>query len=122
MKNFDKKVSHLNSLFMYKFRVYDYENKKLKIYYISPDNSHIYISVDIATSNNQTYCCEVGELYFDKSKRNTFEDTPTEIFDIDKTDYKTFRKQYDKTPSWVNHKITEIINSYDNKEGIDLVF
>jgi hypothetical protein len=122
MRNFDKKVKYLNSLFIYKFRVYDYENKKLKIYYISPDKSHIYLSIDLVPNLDKVYFCEVGELYFDEKRKNTFEDTPTEIFHIDRSDYTLFRKYYDKLPSWVNHKITEIMDSYDNKEGIDLVF
>ena len=66
MKNFEKKVKYLNTLFIYKFRVYDYENNKLKIYYISPDKSHIYLQIDF-TSIDGEYLCEVGELYFDNN-------------------------------------------------------
>lgn len=122
MGNFDKKVKYLNSLFIYKFRVYDYENQKLKIYYISPDNSHNYLSVDLTIGVDQMFFCEIGELYFDEKRKQTFEDTPNETFFIDKSDHKLFRKYYDALPTWVNLKITEIINAYDNKEGIDLVF
>jgi hypothetical protein len=122
MRNFDKKVKYLNSLFIYKFRVYDYGNKKLKIYYISPDKSHIYLSIDLIPNIEKVYLCEVGELYFDEKRKITFEDTPTESFNIDKNDYNLFKKYYDTIPSWVNRKIIEIIDSYNNKEGIDLVF
>jgi len=120
MKNFDKKVKNLNTLFIYKFRVYDHENNKLKIYYISPDKSHIYLQIDGTPTENE-YLCEVGELYFDNNRKMTYEDTPTETFKIGKTDFKTFRKYYDKLPSWVNKLITEIIDSHDQKD-VDLVF
>ena len=62
MRNFDKKVQHLNRLFMYKFSVYDKKNQKLKIYYISPDKSHIYLMVDNIIGVNG-YLCEIGQLY-----------------------------------------------------------
>ena len=120
MKNFEKKVKYLNTLFIYKFRVYDYENHKLKIYYISPDKSHIYLQIDGAPIDGE-YNCEVGELYFDSSRKTTYEDTPTEVFKIDKSDFKSFKKYYDKLPSWVNKMVSEIIESYD-KRDIDLVF
>jgi hypothetical protein len=120
MKNFEKKVKYLNTLFIYKFRVYDYENNKLKIYYISPDKSHIYLQIDGTTVDGE-YLCEVGELFFDTNRKMTYEDTPTEVFRIDKSDFKLFRKHYDNLPSWVNKMISEIIDSYDKKD-IDLVF
>jgi hypothetical protein len=119
MENFDKKVKYLNTLFIYKFTVYDYENKKLKIYYISPDKSHIYISVDFIPNDERQYACELGSLYFDTVRKTTYEDTPTEEFNIDSPDFKLFRKHYDKLPTWANRKISEIIDSYDKK---DLVF
>ena len=120
MKNFDKKVKYLNTLFIYKFRVYDYENNKLKIYYISPDKSHIYLQIDGSTPDGE-YLCELGELYFDNNRKTTYEDTPTESFKINKSDFKSFRKYYDGLPSWVNKMISDIIDSYD-KEDIGLVF
>jgi hypothetical protein len=120
MKNFEKKVKYLNSLFIYKFRVYDYENNKLKIYYISPDKSHIYLQIDF-TSIDGEYLCEVGELYFNNNRKTTYEDTPNESFMITKSDFKSFRKYYDRLPSWINKMISEIIDSYD-KSDFDLVF
>ncbi len=118
MRNFEKKVKYLNSLFIYKFRVYDHENQKLKLYFVSPDKLHIYMSVDHVKYNGLGYLCEVGDLYFDEKKRTTFEDTPTESFYIDGSEHKFFRKYYDNQPSWVNHKIIDIVNSYNSKKGI----
>lgn len=118
MRNFDKKVKYLNSLFIYKFRVYDHENQKLKIYFISPDKSHIYMSTDHVRFSGQSYLCEVGELYFDEKRKTTFEDTPTESFYIDVAEHKVFRKYYDNQPFWDNRKITDIVKSYNSKEGI----
>jgi hypothetical protein len=118
MRNFDKKVKYLNSLFICKFILYDHENQKLKIYHISPDKSHIYMSVDHITKDDKGYLCEVGELYFDEKRKLTFEDTPTECFYIDKVEYKLFRKIYDKTPPWDKNKIIDIVNSYNSKEGV----
>lgn len=120
MENFNKKVKYLNTLFIYKFRVYDYENKKLKIYYISPDKSHIYLQID-ATSNDGNYSCEVGELYFAQSNNLIYEDTPNESFRIDKNDFKLFKKYYDTLRLWENNMVSEIIDSYDKKD-FDFVF
>jgi hypothetical protein len=117
MKNFEKKVKYLNSLFINKFRVYDHENRKLKIYFISPDKSHIYMSVDFNKSNGHGRLCEVGDLYFDEKRKNTFEDTPQESFYLDPTHYKFYKKYYEAQPIWVSQNITNIINSY-NKEDV----
>jgi hypothetical protein len=118
MGNFNKKVKYLNSLFIYKFRVYDRENQKLKLYFISPDKSHIYLSVDYIRYNPLGYLCEVGELYFDEKRKVTFEDTPIESFYIENTEHKFFKKYYDNQPIWFNQMITDIVNSYNNKEGV----
>jgi hypothetical protein len=118
MRNFEKKVKYLNNLFIYKFRLYEHENQKLKIYFISPDKSHIYMSVDHVMVKDGLYSCEVGELYFDEKKQSPFEDTPTEYFFINNLEHKLFRKYYDTQPSWVNTKIADIVKSYDSKEGI----
>lgn len=118
MENFDKKIKNLKTLFIYKYKIYDREKQKLKIYFISPDKSHIYISVDHVINTHRMYLCEVGDLYFDKKRKVTFEDTPNETFYISKNDYKTFRKLHDNQPYWCNSKITDIVNSYDNKEDV----
>lgn len=119
MQNFDKKVKYLNSLFIYKFKIYDYDSLKFKIYYISPDNQHIYLKIDSVPDSNKLYTCEIGELYFDELRRMTFEDTPTETFDINATEFKIFVKCYDKTPSWTALKISEIIE-VDGKKDLSL--
>ena len=120
MKNFTKKVKNINTLFIYKFRVYDYKNQKIKIYYISPDKTHIYLVVDNVPTG-EGYTCEVGALYFDANRKTTYEDTPDEVFKINKTDFKAFKNFYDKLPPWANKMVSEIIESYDKKD-IDLVF
>ena len=116
MAGFDKKVKYLNSLFIYKFKIYDYVNQKIKIYYISPDNQHNYLIIDAIPSSNSGYLCEIGELYFNEEKRMTFEDTPSEVFFVDNSDFKQFNKITSNIPSWTDHKIKEIIEANFEKD------
>jgi hypothetical protein len=47
--------------------------------------------VDGSTIDGE-YQCEVGELFFDTNRKMTYEDTPNELFRINKSDFKLFRK------------------------------
>ena len=121
MRNFDKKVKYLDSLFIYRFRVSEYKEHRLKIYYISPDNTHIYVAIDSIPNENGEYTLEVGDLFFDQNKKKTFEDSPSEVFSLGFDDFKIFRGIYDKTKNWSNQKIKEIISFTDKKDYLDLV-
>jgi hypothetical protein len=121
MINFNKKVKYLNTLFIYRFRVYDYVNKKLKLYFISPDKSHLYISVDGFVNQNNNYQCEIGNLYLNEKHKTVFEDTPNEIFFLEKKDCKIFNNYYNSSKTLDRIIISEIINSYNNLDK-DLVF
>jgi hypothetical protein len=118
MRNFEKKLKYLSTLFIYKFKSYDHGNQKLKLYFISPDMSHVYISVDRVKGEKHVYLCEVGELYLDEKRKTTFEDTPTESFCIGDTEYRVFKKYHDNQPIWVSWNITNIINSFNINEKI----
>lgn len=110
----------MGALFMYKFKVYDNINLKLKIYFISPDNSHIYLSID-SVSKDKSYLCELGELYLDEKKLIIFEDTPNEIFTINSIDNKVYKRYHDQLPLWSNCLITNLIHTYGNKNDINLI-
>lgn len=118
MRNFEKKLKYLSTLFIYKFKSYDYENRKLKLYFISPDKSHIYVSIDQIKTKELGYLCEVGELYLDEKRKTTFEDTPTELFYVGSSEHKFFKSYYDNQSVWVNWNITNIINSFNTNEKI----
>jgi hypothetical protein len=118
MQNFDKKVKNLFNLYMYKFKEFDYESIKLKIYFISPDNRHIYISIDNICNGDGNYRCEVGDLFLDVSKNKVFEDTPNEIAYFTKDEFTKLKKIYEKTPKWSNKLIKDIISITDK---LDLV-
>ncbi len=120
MQNFDKKVKYLFDLHMYRFKQYDYETIKLKIYLISPDNRHLYLSIDSVSDKDGSYHCEIGDLFFDYNKKKIFEDTPNEIVYFNKIQYNIIKKFYDKTPTWSNRLIGDIMELTD-KMDLDLV-
>lgn len=111
MRNFNKKLKEIEGLFIYKFRFYDYTNHKLKIYLISPDGSHIYISVN-NISNKSTYNYELGDLYFDINKNKVFEDEPFETGVLNDKDYNFYKKKYEKISTWDTEKIKNIIDGF----------
>jgi hypothetical protein len=100
---------------------YDIRNKKLKLYFISPDKSHLYISVDGFVNQNNNYQCEIGNLYLNEKHKTVFEDTPNEIFFLEKKDCKIFNNYYNSSKTLDRIIISEIINSYNNLDK-DLVF
>ena len=116
MQNFDKKVKYLDSLFIYKFKIYDYEFHKVKIYYISADDQHIYFSIDSIPGRDQVYNCQIGDLFLDDVKRKTFEDTPNESFNITAAQFKYFKKYFEHIPNLSAIKIREIIESEGQKD------
>jgi len=118
MQNFDKRVKYLFDLHMYRFKQYDYETIKLKIYFISPDNRHLYLSIDSVPNKEGLFHCEIGELFFDYANNKIFEDTPNEIAYFNKIQYGIIKKFYDKTPTWTNHLIRDIMKITDK---LDLV-
>ena len=105
---------------MYRFKQYDYETIKLKIYFISPDNRHIYLSIDNTYNEDGFYHCEMGDLFFDYTKNKIFEDTPNEVVRFNKNEYNIIKKFYDKTPEWSNKLIRDIMELTD-KLDLDLV-
>ena len=121
MINFNKKVKDLNTLFIYRFRVYDAVNKKLKLYFISPDKSHLYLSIDSVIGENKNYQCEIGDLYLNDRYGTVFEDTPNEIFILGKNDYEIFCNYYNNSKTLDNIMVNDIIKSYNNLDK-DLVF
>jgi hypothetical protein len=121
MINFEKKVKDLNTLFIYRFKFYDHVNKKLKLYFISPDNFHLYLSIDSVINENKNYQCEIGDLYLNEKFGTVFEDTPKEIIFLEKKDYKIFNYYFNNSATLDNIIVNEIIKSYNNLDK-DLVF
>ena len=119
MQNFDKKVKYLDTLFIYKFKVLDYKEHKIKIYYISADSRHIYITVDSIPNAENQYKLDLGDLYFNYEKQQVFEDTPKEIVVLDTHEFKIIKQLYDKTSNWSNKKIKDIFESIE-KMNLDL--
>jgi len=110
MKNFNKKVEYLNTIFIYKFKLYDRLNTTYKIYYFSPDGVNSYLSVNYI-NNGKEYACEFGDLIFnDVNQFITLE--PKELFQINQKDFEWFKKYHDKQPLWLDNKIYEIIESF----------
>lgn len=120
MGDFFHQVKHLNSLFIYKFRIYDYGKNQLKIYYISPDNTHTFLIVDNSPNEDGSHACFYGDLYLDGKKGILFEDTPNTDFFISKQDYKEFKKIHTTLSKWDNKNIKAIVQSFD-KNNLDLV-
>lgn len=108
MKNFRKKTEYLNTLFIYKFKLYDRLDGKYKIYYFSPDDLNTYLSVNQINSDTG-YFCEYGDLIY---TNNSLEFKPKEYFEISNKDYLWFKKIHDGLPLWSSNKINEIFESF----------
>jgi hypothetical protein len=121
MENFVKKIKYVDSLFINKFGFYDSDNKKLKIYYISPDNNHSFLSVDFTPNAENEYSCEFGTLYIGTKQNITYEDTAIECFSINRNEFKSFKKYHDFLPKWDKSKITEI-NNFNTDTNLTFVF
>ena len=122
MGNFMENVNKNSRFFIYRFKDYDYYDKKMKIYYISPDMNNVYLTVDSIVGEGGKFMCESGDLYFDIKNSNLFEDSPKEIFAVNKFDFNSFKKYYNLTPTWSNYKIKEICSSIGYIGGKDFVF
>lgn len=116
MLNFNKKVKHLSNLYAYKFKEYDYDKFKYKIYFISVDDQYLYMSIDGLINENGKYLCEIGTLFMDNRKMKLFEDTPDEVIFLDNGQFKMIKKFIDKTPLWSNSKIKDIIEATDKMD------
>lgn len=116
MKDFITKLKTFESLFLYNYATYDKNTNKLKIYLISPDQEHQYISIDMSRDENNAYQCEVGSLYF--LNEEEFEDTPISTFTVslkNKTDFQAYHK---RKRLWDSRDIKHIINSFSSKDLI----
>jgi hypothetical protein len=99
--------------------VLDYKEYKIKIYYISPDSRHIYITIDSIPNAANQYTLEVGNLFFNYEKLQIFEDTPNEIETLNSNEFKIVKKLYDKTAIWSDNKIKDIFETIE-KMNLDL--
>ena len=112
MKDFTIKLTQMNSLFICKFSVSDYINHEFKIYYISPDGSHEYLSVNQIQNNDHQHECSMGSLYFDSKTKTMFEDTYRETFIINRKNYADFIKYFNILKVWSNQYIDDIEKIY----------
>jgi hypothetical protein len=110
MKDFVTKLKIFESLFLYNFSTYDKVSNKLKIYFFSPDQRHQYMGVDLSGTQPNHYECEIGDLYL--MDNQVFEDTPTSIFAIDKTDKQNFQAFHNRKNTWDKRDIPCIIKSF----------
>ena len=90
MRDFTIKLATMDNLFICKFSVSDYINQQFKIYYISPDGDHQYLSIDNIQNKDHEHDCYIGSLYMDSKTNQVFEDTHQETFTINRKDYKDF--------------------------------
>jgi hypothetical protein len=112
MKDFTIKLTQMNELFICKFSLSDYINHEFKIYYISPDGNHEYLSVNQIQDTNHQHECTIGSLYFDSKTKTMFEDTQRENFIINRKNYKDFIKYFNILKSWSNTYIDDIEKIY----------
>lgn len=112
MRDFTIKLTTMNNLFICKFSVSDYVNRQFKIYYISADGDHKYLSVDNNQNKDNNYDCYVGSLYTDSKTKNIFEDTHDEMFTINRKDYKDFINYLNSIERWHMGLIKDIEEIY----------
>jgi hypothetical protein len=112
MKDFTIKLTQMNNLFICKFSVSDYVNHEFKIYYISPDGNHEYLSVNQIQNKDHQHECSIGSLYINAKNKTMFEDTYTETFIINRKNYKDFIRYFNHLPLWSNSNINDIEKIY----------
>lgn len=112
MKDFTIKLTQMNDLFICKFGLSDYMNHEFKIYYISPDGNHEYLSVNQIQNLNHEHECSIGTLYFDSKTKTVFEDTQREVFIISRKNYNDFIKCFNNLKWWSNTYIDDIEKIY----------
>ena len=112
MKDFTIKLTQMNGLFICKFSLSDYTNHKFKIYYISPDGNHEYLSVTQIQDTDHQHECSIGSLYFNSKTKTMFEDTHNETFIINRKNYKDFIKYFNILKRWSNNYIGDIEKIY----------
>ncbi len=114
MVDFVNKLKRMNDLFICKFSVSDYINNNFKIYFISPDGEHKYLSVNQIQNADKIYDCVIGNLHLNGKDNSVFEDIETEVFVINRDSYSKFISYYDNNPMWDNNDIGLINKNYGN--------
>jgi hypothetical protein len=112
MKDFTIKLTQMNSLFICKYSLSDYVNHEFKIYYISPDGNHEYMSVNQIQDADHQHKCSIGSLYLNSKTKTMFEDTHTETFIINRKNYKDFIRYFNILKSWSKGYIDDIEKIY----------
>ena len=112
MKDFTIKLVQMDNLFICKFSLSDYNNHEFKIYYISPDADHQYLSISQIQNENHDYECYIGDLYLDGKTKTLFEDTYKDTFTINRKNFKDFIKYFNTLPKWSKEVITDIEKIY----------
>jgi len=118
MKDFTRKLEQMNGLFICKFSVSDYVNHQFKIYFISPDSDHQYMTVNQIQNSEHNYECYIGNLFLDSKNETSFEDTHKEFFVINRKNYSDFVSYFNLIPKWHIQNIKEI----EKNHGKNLVF
>jgi len=116
MKDFINNLKTYENMFIQNFTFYDSRECKHKMYLFSPDQNHMYIQVDKITNKNNMFTCEIGSLYL--TDNDTFEDTPTQTFDIDQNTKKEYEYYIRNKKKWNNKKIHEVKNIFSDKNLI----
>lgn len=114
MVDFANKLNKMDKLFICKFSVSDYINNKFKIYFISPDGEHKYLTVNQIQNVDKIYDCVIGDLHLKTKDNSVFEDTETEEFVINRDSYTKFISYYDNNPMWDSSDIRLINKNYGN--------
>jgi hypothetical protein len=112
MRDFTIKLATMDNLFICKFGVSDYINQQFKIYYISPDGDHQYLSIDNIQNTDHQHDCYIGTLYMDGKTNQIFEDTHQETFTINRKDYKDFVGYLNILEAWDRSNIGDIEKNY----------
>jgi hypothetical protein len=112
MRDFTIKLATMDNLFICKFSVSDYINQQFKIYYISPDGDHQYLSIDNIQNKDHEHDCYIGSLYMDGKTNQVFEDTHQETFTINRKNYKDFIRYLNILEIWDRTDIGDIEKIY----------
>jgi hypothetical protein len=112
MSNFAEKLVGLSKIFIYKFNASDYGEHKLKLYYISLDDEHLYCSINGTAEDEDGYIAEIGSLHLSKKTNEIFEDSPNAILLINKSEIQFFKDLLKALPNWSNDNLDKLHKNY----------
>lgn len=116
MGNFYKLFKYVNNTFLYKFKVISENTNELKMYGISPDNIHTYISIVKSKTNSETHAL-IGNFTISLIDSEVIELEPDFFFNLPINERAVISKYINNLSMWDMLIIKKLLN----KNSEDLI-